>query len=117
MPQRAAGSEMGPLPLPLYTFIERCKIEGQKRRITRKEHRRLRNELEITAQKGQCNLAREKMLQERGAVPMEESDIVREYKALHEEHFLSSWLKEVGQDEKTWRLTRRLKTRCETLIF
>ena len=46
------------------------KIERQKRRTTRKECRRLSNEFEtggFMAQIGQWNLAREKMLQDRGA--------------------------------------------------
>ena len=33
----------------------------------------------------------EKMLQDSGALPKGEGDIVREYKAMHEENFLSSW--------------------------
>ena len=37
------------------------------------------------------------MLQDSGAVPKEEGDIIRDYKATH---FLSSWLKEVGQHKK-----------------
>ena len=49
------------------------------------------------AQKGLWNLAREKMLQDRGAL-LEEGDIVREYKAMHEENYLGSWLREVGED-------------------
>ena len=36
------------------------------------------------------------MLQDRGALP-EEDDVTTEYKAMHEENFLSSWLRE---DEK-----------------
>ena len=51
------------------------KIEEQKRKITRKEYRRLWNEFEMRgfmAQKGQWYLAREKMLQDRGALPKEE---------------------------------------------
>ena len=43
------------------------------------------------AQKGLWNLAREKMLQDRGALPKEEGHVVREYKAMHEENFLGSW--------------------------
>ena len=35
-----------------------------------------------------------KMLQDGCALPKEERDIVREYKAMHEENFLSSWLRE-----------------------
>ena len=34
------------------------------------------------------------MLQDRVAWPKEEGDIAREYKAIHEESFLSSWLRE-----------------------
>ena len=34
------------------------------------------------------------MLQDRGEMPNEEGDAVREYKAVHEESFLSSWLRE-----------------------
>ena len=37
------------------------------------------------------------MLQDRGALPKEEGDVIREFQAMHEEHFLSSWLRE---DEK-----------------
>ena len=72
------------------------KIEGNKRRITRKEYKRLRNKFELEglmAQKRLQNLAREKELQERGAVPKEEGDVIREYNAMHEENFLSSWLR------------------------
>ena len=43
------------------------------------------------AQKGPWNVAREKWLQDRGALPKEERDIVRECKAMDEENFLSSW--------------------------
>ena len=54
------------------------KIEGQKRRITRKEYRRLGNEFKT----GGFMVAREKMLRDRGALPKEEGDILREYKAV-----------------------------------
>ena len=39
----------------------------------------------------------------RGELPNEEGDAVREYKALHEENFLSSWLRENerGKEERT----------------
>ena len=40
------------------------------------------------------------MLQDRGALPEEEGDVVREYKAMHEDNFLSSWLKDVWEDKK-----------------
>ena len=58
-------------------------IEGQKKkRITRKEYRRLLNKFEMggfMAQKGLWNLARERMLQDRGALPKEKDDIVGDY--------------------------------------
>ena len=55
------------------------------------------------AQKGMWNLAREKILRERGALQMEEGDATREYMDMHEENFLSSWLREDGRekDERT----------------
>ena len=36
----------------------------------------------------------EKKLQDRGALSKEEGDVVGEYHAMHEENFLSSWLRE-----------------------
>ena len=58
------------------------KIEGKTRR-------RLRNifELEgLMAQKGLWNLAREKELQQRGAMRKEEGDVIRGCNAMHEEN-------------------------------
>ena len=49
------------------------------------------------AQKGLWNLARNKALQEKGALPREEGDTIREYTAMHEEKFLSSCLREDGR--------------------
>ena len=46
------------------------------------------------AHKGLWNLAREKILRERGALPKEESDAIREYQTKDEENFSSSWLRE-----------------------
>ena len=52
------------------------------------------------------------MLQDRGEWPKEECDVTGEYTAMHEENFLSSWSKEVGENMKeTWRLTGRPKRR------
>ena len=44
-----------------------------------------------------------KMLQDRGALPKEEGDVVRAHKAMHEENFLSSWLWDdvEGKEERT----------------
>ena len=44
------------------------------------------------AQKGLCNVARERMLRNRGVLSKEEGDLLRKYKATHEENLLSSWL-------------------------
>ena len=52
------------------------------------------------AQKGLCNLSRDIVLQDRGALPEEERDVIRELKAMHEENLLSSWLREDGEDKK-----------------
>ena len=42
------------------------------------------------------------MLQDRGALLKEEGDVIREYKAVHEENFLNSWLSEdvEGKEER-----------------
>ena len=39
-------------------------------------------------------------MQDRGALPKEEGDVTREYKAMHEENFLSSCLREEGKDKE-----------------
>ena len=120
------------------------RIEGQKRRITRKEYQRLLNKLEMEgfmAQKGSWNLATEKILRERGALHKEVVDAIREYKAMHEENFLSSWLREDGREEEErtakvneeneeeWREKRKteeekeenktvtVKRRCDGFVF
>ena len=45
------------------------------------------------------NLAKEKIMKERGELPYEEGDAVREYNAMHEEDFWSSCLRE---DQRVW---------------
>ena len=52
------------------------------------------------AQEGLWNLVREKIMRERGALPKEEGHAIREYKAMHEENFLSSWLREDGREKE-----------------
>ena len=79
------------------------RIQRQKFRITKKEYQRLVNKFEMEgfmAQKGLWNLAKEKILRERGVLPKEEGDAVREYKAVHEENFLSSWAREDGREKE-----------------
>ena len=56
------------------------RTEGAKKRITRKEYKRLVNNFEmegLMAQKGLWNLAKETTMKERGQVPNEEGDVVR----------------------------------------
>ena len=52
------------------------------------------------AQKGLWNLAEEKTMKERGELSNEEGDVVREYEAMHEEDFWSSWLKEIEKRKR-----------------
>ena len=69
-----------------YQGVKNWKIVGQKRRITGKDCRRLSNEFETGG-----FMAQKSLLHDRGALPREEGDVVREYKAMHEENFSSSW--------------------------
>ena len=69
------------------------KMDGEKKRITRKECKRLFNNFEMDgflAQQGLWNLVKGKIMKERGELPNEVGDAVREYKAMHEENFWSS---------------------------
>ena len=94
--------------------VRNWKIEGQKRRITWKEYRILSNDFEMggsISQKSLWNVAREKMLQDRGALPKEEGDIVRECKAMHGDNFLSSWLREdvEGTEERRKKMDKEAR--------
>ena len=53
------------------------------------ECKRLRED--FMAQKG--NIAKQRMLEDKGALPKEDGDQVRQLKALHEDNFLSRWLR------------------------
>ena len=91
------------------------------------------------SQKGLWNLAKDKIMKERGELPNEEGDAVREYKAMHEENSLSNCPREDGrgkeertakvennqgksvqrgeerrkkEENKTWRVKRR----CEGFV-
>ena len=112
------------------------RIEGDKKRIKRIEFQRILNKFEMEsfmAQKGLWNFPREKILVERGALLKQESDAIREYKAMNEEISLSSWLREGGREkeermvelsnEKRRRAgeqeeneTETVKRRCEGLV-
>ena len=51
------------------------------------------------------------MLEDRGALPGEEGDLIREYRAIHEATFTSSWLEEdvVGKAEEMENASREAK--------
>ena len=51
------------------------------------------------------------VLQDRGALPKEEADIATEYTAMHEEKFLSSWLREDVEGIEERRKDREEKVR------
>ena len=56
------------------------------------------------AQKGLWNVAKEKLSEDRGALPTENGNQLRENNAMHEESFLSSWLREdVEEEMKEWK--------------
>ena len=63
------------------------------------------------AQQVLWNISREKSLQERGAMPKEEGDVVREWNAMHEEKFFRSWLREdlVGKKERRKKVDEKIR--------
>ena len=72
-------------------------LKDKREEIMEKEYQRLLNKFEMEgfmAHKGLWSLAREEMLRDRGALPKEECDFIREHRAMHEENFLSSWQRE-----------------------
>ena len=54
-------------------------------------------------------------MKESGELPNEEGDVVREYKAMHEEDFWSSWLRkdERGKEGRTTKTERKEQENCE----
>ena len=61
------------------------------------------------AQKGLWNLAKEKIMKERCELPHKEGDVVKEFQAMHEEDFWSSWLREDerGKEERMAKTEKR----------
>ena len=69
------------------------RLKDKRKRITWKEYKRMLNEFEMEgfmAQKGLWNLAREDILQDRGALPKGEGDVNRKFQAVHDENFLNT---------------------------
>ena len=90
---------------------ENCKL-NTKRRATRKKFQILREEFEVggfMTEKRLWNIAKKRMLEDRGALPKEDGNLLREYRAVHEENFLSSWLREDvgGEEGETERLSEK----------
>ena len=46
------------------------------------------------------NIQKERMLEDRGALPSEDGDLLREYRVTHEENVLSNWLREDAEGEQ-----------------
>ena len=66
------------------------KIEGQKKKRTREACK----SWEVSWRKTGLCITTKRMLDHRGAVPREDVDLPSENQAMHEERFLSSWLRE-----------------------
>ena len=60
-------------------------------------------------------LGKEKIMKERGELPHEEGDAVRECRAMHEENFWSSWLREDerGKEERMAKAEKNEEERSE----
>ena len=87
-------------------MVKIIQILREKKRSTRKEYRRLLNNFDtegLMAQKGLWKL------------PNEEGDAVREYRAVHEENFWSSWLREEegSKEERTAQAEKKEEQRGE----
>ena len=80
------------------------RIEGQKKnhekRVSEAFSTSLKWKVSWPKKKGLWNLVRERILRERGALLEEKGGAFREYKAMHEEKFLSSWLRRDGREEE-----------------
>ena len=63
------------------------------------------------AQKGLCNITTKRILEDRGALPKEDGDLLRGFQAMHEENCLSSRLREdvEGEEEEKERLNEEAK--------
>ena len=67
---------------------ENGKLKGKKRRVTSKERKRLREGLEVggfLVQKDHGTSPKKRMLEDGGALPKEDGDLLRENQAMHEE--------------------------------
>ena len=103
------------------------KIDGQRRRITRKAYQRLwKNGRFFMLKRTMIFLKKHKPLRDRGALPREEGDAIREFEAMHEENIMG-WLredwksktkedKEVREDEERKEKRGTEKEECKTVV-
>ena len=77
---------------------ENGNLKGTKREgLPGRSAKRLQGVFEVggfVAQKGLWNIANKMLLEDRGPLPREDVDLLCDYQAMHEENFLSSWLRE-----------------------
>ena len=59
------------------------------------------------AQKGLWNTVKKRSWEDTGVSPKEDGNQLRVYEALHEENFLSSWLREGVEGEKVRKLNKK----------
>ena len=96
-------------------------IERQESRVTREDYKTSREEFEVEgfmAQRGSWHIAKKRMLEDRGALPRDDGDLLREYQAMHEESFRSSWLREnvegeQAKMEKSEEEAKQEESKCE----
>ena len=76
-------------------------IEDQKRTVTRKDMQKF-DVGGFMAETRLWDIAKKRMLEDRGALPREDGDLLWEYQEMHEENFLSSWRREdvEGKEEE-----------------
>ena len=86
--------------------------EREKRRVTRKACKILREYCDDGGFHGTkravWTIAKQRTLEDRDALPVEEVNLVRDYNAMHEDNFLRSWLREdtEGKDEEVEEMRR-----------
>ena len=66
------------------------------------------------ARRGLWKITKDRLLEDRGGLPREDGNRLREYRSMHEENFLSSWLRE--DVEGRWREKER-GSKSEECVF
>ena len=111
MPEPMGTKEFGKMVTRIRTLGEgrvpakeakNWRIEGEQKRITRKECQRLLNNFDMEVVITQKRIVEPRKRKAKGPDgkrsvcgirPNEEGDVVKEYEAMHEEHFWCSWLR------------------------